>query len=80
MPIVHCMSNSDVSEVDIRTDFAVNAFLFRFIDRTSREIKQITATDEEQARDVLGGTLVFAARFRRDDNCRVTGGCHGTRN
>lgn len=80
MPIIHSMSNSSTPEVDIRTDFAVNALLFRFIDRTSHEIKQVTATDEEQARDVLGGTLVFAARFRQDDNCRVTGGCHGTRN
>lgn len=74
MPIIHCMSNSDVSEVDIRTGFSVSAFLFRFIDRASHEIKQVTATDEEQARDVLGGTLVFGARFRQDDNCRVTGG------
>lgn len=74
MPNIHCMSNSDVSEVDIRTGFSVSAFLFRFIDRSSHEIKQVTATDEEQARDVLGGTLVFAARFHQDDNCRVTGG------
>lgn len=80
MPTIHCMSNSDVSEVDIRTGFVVSAFLFRFIDRTSHEIKQVTATDEEQARGILGGTLVFAARFRQDDNCRVTGGSHGTRN
>lgn len=80
MPILHCMSNSNAPEVDIRTGFAVNAFLFRFIDRTSREIKQVTATDEEQARGILGGTLVFAARFRQGDDCRVTGGSHGTRN
>lgn len=74
MPTIHYMSNSDVSEVDIRTGFAVNAFLFRFIDSDSLERKHITATDEEQARDALGGTLVFAARFRQNDNRRVTGG------
>lgn len=71
MPILHYMSNGDASEVDIRTGFAVNAFLFRFIDRTSHKIKQVTATDEEQARDALGGTLVFAARFRQDNNFPV---------
>lgn len=74
MPTIHCMSNRNVQEVDIRTGFSVSAFLFRFIDSASHEIKQVTATNEEQARDVLGCTLVFAARFRRDDNCRVTGG------
>lgn len=77
MPTIHCMSNSDASEVDIHTEISVNPFLFRFIDRFSYEVKQITAMTIEQAAAFLGGDLIFAARFRQDDSCRVNGGRHG---
>lgn len=73
MPILHYMSNSSTPEVDIRTGFTTNMFIFRFIDRISHEIKQVTAVSDKHAREVLGGDLIFAARFRQNDNCQVTG-------
>lgn len=73
MPTIHYASNADLSKVDIRTGLLMNAFLFRFIDRASLEVKQITATTIEQAQAFLGGDLIFAARFRQDDHCKTTG-------
>lgn len=78
MPIIHYLSNNDLQEVDIHTGLLANLFLFRFIDRASLEVKQITATTIEQAKAFLGGDLVFTARFRQDDHCRTIGAvtCH----
>ena len=73
MPTIHYASNDTSSEVDVHTGIFTTPFLFRFIDRTSLEVKQITATTSEQAKAFLGGDLVFAARFRQDNNHRTTG-------
>lgn len=77
MPTIHYPSNLTLAEPDIHTVF-MGLFLFRFIDRASLEVKQITATTIEQAKAVLGGDLVFAARFRPNNNFRTVGAvtCH----
>ncbi len=72
MPIIHYASNNDSLKPDIRTGLLASTFLFRFIDRDTLEVKQITATTMKQAKAFLGGDLIFAARFRHDDNFRVT--------
>lgn len=65
MPIIHCMSNSDVSEVDIRTAVGASMFTYIFVNRDNwNKRRHIEAKNDISAQNIAGSDYIFAARFR----------------
>ncbi|QKJ48947.1 hypothetical protein G9394_10450 [Proteus vulgaris] len=65
MTTVHSTAISNLPKPDIHTAVMLPMFLFRFWTKTEHpEKKEVMDTSAEQAKELLGGKVVFSARFR----------------
>ncbi|NBN60471.1 hypothetical protein GWJ07_12695 [Proteus sp. G2639] len=64
MTILHSTATHNLPKPDIHTGVMLPMFLFRFWTKTERpEKKEVMATGAEQAKELLGGNVVFSAQF-----------------
>lgn len=64
MTILHSTAIADLPEPDINTGVMLPMFLFRFWTKTEHpEKKEVMATSAKQAKELLGGNVVFFAQF-----------------
>ncbi|WP_109391062.1 hypothetical protein [Proteus cibi] len=64
MTNVHSTATTNLSKPDIHTGVMLPMFLFRFWTKTEcPEKKEVMATSAEQAKELLGGNVVFSAQF-----------------
>ncbi|MEQ5160626.1 hypothetical protein ABN196_08195 [Proteus terrae] len=64
MTILHPTAIADLPEPDIHTGVMLPMFLFRFWTKTEcPEKKEVMATSSEQAKELLGGNVIFSAQF-----------------
>lgn len=64
MTNIHSTATPNLSKPDIHTGVMLPMFLFRFWTKTEcPEKKEVMATSAEQAKELLGGNVVFSAQF-----------------
>lgn len=64
MTSIHSTAIPILSKPDIHTGVMLPMFLFRFWTKTEYpEKKEVMATSAEQAKELLGGNVVFSAQF-----------------
>lgn len=64
MTILHSTAIVDSPKPDIHTGVMLPMFLFRFWTKTEcPEKKEVMATSAEQAKELLGGDVIFSAQF-----------------
>ncbi len=64
MTILHSTAIPNLPKPDIHTGVMLPMFLFRFWTKSEHpEKKEIMATSVEQAKELLGGNVVFSAQF-----------------
>lgn len=64
MTILHSTATHNLPKPDIHTGVMLPMFLFRFWTKTEHpEKKEVMATSAEQAKELLGGNVVFSAQF-----------------
>ncbi|MCZ4670880.1 hypothetical protein O1614_10030 [Proteus mirabilis] len=64
MTILHSTATPNLPKPDIHTGVMLPMFLFRFWTKSEHpEKKEVMATSAEQAKELLGGNVVFSARF-----------------
>lgn len=64
MTILHSTAIANLPKPDIHTGVMLPIFLFRFWTKTEHpEKKEVMATSAEQAKELLGGNVVFSAQF-----------------
>ncbi|HHJ1234096.1 TPA: hypothetical protein ACQFL0_003926 [Proteus mirabilis] len=64
MPIIHSTAIPNLPKPDMHTAIMLPMFLFRFWTKTEHpEKKEVMATSAEQAKELLGGNVVFSAQF-----------------
>ncbi len=64
MPILYSTATLNLPKHDIHTGVMLPMFLFRFWTKTEcPEKKEVIATSYEQAKELLGGDVIFSAQF-----------------
>ncbi|EOT2067098.1 hypothetical protein ACNHLX_000735 [Proteus mirabilis] len=64
MTILHSTATLNLPKPDIHTDVMLPMFLFRFWTKTENpEKKEVMATNFKQAKELLGGNVIFSAQF-----------------
>ncbi|EOE2704488.1 TPA: hypothetical protein ACYRPE_001089 [Proteus mirabilis] len=64
MPILYSTATLNLPKPDIHTGVMLPMFLFRFWTKTEcPEKKEVIATSYEQAKELLGGDVIFSAQF-----------------
>lgn len=64
MTILHSTAIPNLPKPDIHTGVMLPMFLFRFWTKTEHpEKKEVMATSTEQAKELLGGNVIFSAQF-----------------
>ncbi|HDS4100383.1 TPA: hypothetical protein ACG0QJ_003512 [Proteus mirabilis] len=64
MPILYSTATLNLPKPDIHTGVMLPMFLFRFWTKTEHpEKKEVMATSAEQAKELLGGDVIFSAQF-----------------
>ncbi|HDA9904568.1 hypothetical protein ACK4QF_20880 [Proteus mirabilis] len=64
MTILHSTATPNLPKPDINTGVMLPMFLFRFWTKTEPpEKKEVMATSAEQAKELLGGDVIFSAQF-----------------
>ncbi len=67
MTILHSTATPNLPKPDIHTGVML-LFLFRFWTKTEHpEKKEVMATSAEQAKELLGGDVIFSAQFPCED-------------
>ncbi|EOG9295331.1 hypothetical protein ACP50B_001572 [Proteus mirabilis] len=68
MPILHSTAIPNLPKPDIHTGVMLPMFLFRFWTKSEHpEKKEVMATSAEQAKELLGGDVIFSAQFPCED-------------
>ncbi|HBC5890202.1 TPA: hypothetical protein KEV61_003309 [Proteus mirabilis] len=68
MTILHSTATPNLPKPDIHTGVMLPIFLFRFWTKTEHpEKKEVMATSAEQAKELLGGDVIFSAQFPCED-------------
>lgn len=64
MSILHSTAIANLPKPDIHTGVMLPMFLFRFWTKSEHpEKKEVMAVSAEQAKELLGGNVVFSAQF-----------------
>lgn len=64
MSILYSTATLNLPKPDIHTGVMLPMFLFRFWTKTEcPEKKEVIATSYEQAKELLGGDVIFSAQF-----------------
>lgn len=64
MSILHSTTIPNLPKPDMHTGVMLPMFLFRFWTKSEHpEKKEVMATSSEQAKELLGGDVIFSAQF-----------------